>query len=121
MTDLKPVPEDVVRQAVRGADLVVLKGRAVDRAPDARGRALWSWPSGGGDVPAQDGDWYLFRGGITDHGRTRRVPVDSFPPAVPLTAAQPTAGMGGPDGAGGTPGRTTSGLLRWWSRAGCVA
>jgi hypothetical protein len=59
MTDLKPVSEDVMRQAIRGADLVVLKGRAVDRAGDLRGRGAWLWPGGGGDAAAQDGDWYL--------------------------------------------------------------
>ena len=38
MTDLKPVSDDVMRQAIRGADLVVLKG-ARGRARGRRARA----------------------------------------------------------------------------------
>ncbi len=92
MTDLKPVAEDVMRQAIRGADLVVLKGRAVDRATDLRGRGLWLWPSGGGDAPAQDGDWYLTATPSSPVAAALGgLPVDSFPPAVLLTPAQPAA------------------------------
>jgi len=92
MTDLKPVAEDVMRQAIRGADLVVLKGRAVERAADVRGRGLWLWPSGGGDAPAQGGDWYLTATPSSPIAAALGgLPVDSFPPAVQLTQAQPSA------------------------------
>ena len=92
MTDLKPVSEDAMRQAIRGADLVVLKGRAVDRASDVRGRGAWLWPSGGGDAAAQNGDWYLTATPTSPIAAgLGGLPVDSFPPAVQLTAAQPTS------------------------------
>ena len=92
MTDLKPVSEDVMRQAIRGADLVVLKGRAVDRASDVRGRGAWLWPGGGtgGDAAAQDGDWYLTTTPTSPiSAALGGLPIDSFPPAVALTPAQP--------------------------------
>ncbi len=92
MTDLKPVSEDVMRQAIRGADLVVLKGRAVDRAGDLRGRGAWLWPGGGGDAAAQDGDWYLTATPTSPiSAALGGLPIDSFAPAVALTPAQPAS------------------------------
>jgi hypothetical protein len=89
MTDLKPVSEDAMRQAIRGADLVVLKGSAVARAGDVRGRGVWLWP-GGGDAPGQAGDWYLVATPASPVAAALGgLPVDSFPPAVMLTAEQP--------------------------------
>ncbi len=91
MADLRPVSEDALRQAVRGADLVVLKGNAVARASAARGRGVWNWPSGSG-APAQDGDWYLTAAPSSPLANALAgLPIDSFPPAVRLTAQQPTA------------------------------
>jgi hypothetical protein len=92
MTDLRPVSEDVMRQAIRGADLVVLKGRAVDRASDLRGRGVWLWPGGGGEAAAQNGDWYLTATPASPiSAALGGLPIDSFPPAVALTPAQPTS------------------------------
>jgi len=90
MVDLKPVSDDVMRQAIRGADLVVLKGRAVERVGDVRGRGVWLWP-GGVDTQAQDGDWYLSATPASPLATALGgLPIDSFPPAVLLTAQQPT-------------------------------
>lgn len=90
MADLKPVSEDVMRQAIRGADLVVLKGHAIDRAGDARGRGVWLWPSGLG-ATAQEGDWYLTATPASPLATALGgLPIDSFPPAVLLTTQQPT-------------------------------
>jgi hypothetical protein len=89
MTDLKPVAEDVMRRAIRGADLVVLKGSAVARTGDVRGRGVWLWP-GGGDTPGQEGDWYLAATPASPVAAALGgLPIDSFPPAVLLTPEQP--------------------------------
>ena len=89
MVDLKPVSEDALRQAIRGADLVVLKGKAVDRVTDVRGRGVWLWP-GSAETSAQDGDWYLTATPASPLATALGgLPVDSFPPAVQLTAQQP--------------------------------
>ena len=91
MADLKPVSEDAMRQAIRGADLVVLKGEAVGRAGDVRGRGVWLWPSGTG-AAGQEGDWYLTATPASPVSTALTgLPVDSFPPAVMLTAQQPTS------------------------------
>ena len=91
MTDLKPISEDKMRQVIRGADLVVLKGDAVSRATDVRGRGVWLWPSGSG-AAAQEGDWYLTATPASPVATALGgLPVDSFPPAVQLTAQQPTS------------------------------
>ena len=89
MTDLKPVAEDVMRQAIRAADLVVLKGNAVSRVNDARGRGIWLWP-GGSQEPGQEGDWYLAPTPASPVATALGgLPVDSFPPAVLLMPGQP--------------------------------
>lgn len=91
MTDMKPISDDAMRQAIRGADLVVLKGAAVERVGDVRGRGVWLWPGGGGDAAAQDGDWYLTATPASPIAAALSgLPIDSFPPAVQLTAQQPT-------------------------------
>ena len=107
MADLKPVSEDMMRQAIRGADLVVLKGDAVSRVGDARGRGVWLWPSGSG-AAAQEGDWYLTATPASPLATAiGGLPVDSFPPAVQLTAQQPTptgwVGLMGQAGRRGAP------------------
>jgi hypothetical protein len=92
MGTLLPVSDDAVRRAIRGADLLVLKGRAVARAADARGRALWLWPSGAGSAPER-GDWYLTSASLTPLSPALAgVPLDSFPPTVMLTPVQPPQG-----------------------------
>jgi hypothetical protein len=95
MTDLSVVPEDRVLQALRGADLVVLKGGAARLAEGAgvRARGRWLWPSGEGGEQLLPGDWYLDASGASPvAGAFLGAPVDSFPPATQLVPIQPPAG-----------------------------
>jgi hypothetical protein len=78
--DLTPAPEQVVRRAVRQADLVILRG-ADEFREEARGRALLHWPSLTG---LEEGDWYLTGAGGPVGGALAGLPLDSFPPAVAL-------------------------------------
>jgi len=88
MGTVLPVSDEAVRRAMRGADLLVLKGRAVERAGEVRTRALWLWP--GSEGRAEPGDWYLVPTPTSPLAPTlAAVPVDSFPPAVQLTPVQP--------------------------------
>lgn len=89
MHDLKPATDDAVRRAIRGADLLILKGRAVERAGEGRARGTWLWPGGGGE----SGDWYLAPTPVSPLSPAfAGLPVDSFPPAVQLTPIQPPQG-----------------------------
>lgn len=89
MGDLKPVSEEVVRRAIRGADLLILRGRAVARASEGRARGTWLWPSG---PDAEPGDWYLAPTPVSPLSAAfAGLPVDSFPPGVQLTSVQPPA------------------------------
>ncbi len=91
MHDLKPASDDVVRRAIRGADLLILKGRAVERAGESRARGTWLWPGGGGG--GEVGDWYLAPTPVSPLSPAfAGLPVDSFPPAVQLTPIQPPQG-----------------------------
>ena len=91
MEDLAPVSVERVRQAARGADLLILKGDpgGVSRGSTARG--IWSWPSGERGASPIAGDWYLAAPEVSPiAGAFLGMPVDSFPPAtrlVPLQAA----------------------------------
>jgi hypothetical protein len=89
MADLRPVPAEQVRRAARQADLLVLKGAVGDAARGTRARGVWNWPSGeSGQVQA--GDWYLLpRDDSPVSGAFLGQPVDSFPPAIELTALEP--------------------------------
>lgn len=89
MSDLRPVSTDQVRRAARQADLLVIKGEVAGAAEGSRARGIWSWPSGEG-AAAQPGDWYLVPQENTPvSGAFLGQPVDSFPPAIELTALQP--------------------------------
>lgn len=88
MGTVLPVSDDAVRRAMRGADLLVLKGRAAKRAGEVRSRALWLWP--GSEGQAEPGDWYLVPALTSPLAPIlATIPVDSFPPAVQLTPVQP--------------------------------
>lgn len=90
MHDLKPVTDEAVRRAIRGADLLILKGRAVERAGEGRARGTWLWPGGTG---GENGDWYLTPTPVSPLSPAfAGLPVDSFPPAVQLTPIQPLQG-----------------------------
>lgn len=93
MGDLRPVGGAEVARAARGADLLILKGAAGSFASGTTARGIWEWPSGEGGAPPIPGDWYL-RGDESSPvgGAFLGQPVDSFPPVVQLSAAQPGAG-----------------------------
>lgn len=92
MADLRPVPVEEVRQAARGADLLVLKGGTEAWATGARARAVWRWPSGeGGETPLA-GDWYAAAGGASPLAGALAVsPVESLPPLAQVSAVEPPA------------------------------
>lgn len=138
MSDLSRVGEPAVREAARGADLLVLKGDVAAFGAGTRARGVWRWPSGEGGAPAEPADWYLtptIESPLA--GALAGLPLDSFPPATQLGALQPQAGdwvaftaqagrRGAPRAAmlGGLRGRarevTTAadGLYRWRFRGG---
>ena len=86
LRDLSVVGDEQVRQAVRRADLLILKGEPAMGAEAARARGVWRWPSGESENagPVQ-GDWYLQAGtGSPLDGAFAGAPIDSFPPAVQM-------------------------------------
>jgi hypothetical protein len=86
MTDLRPVPNDVVRRAARQADLLILKGGVTDLAEGTTARGVWSWPSGERGDTQVAGDWYLSQADASPlAGAFLGQPVDSFPPSFLLT------------------------------------
>lgn len=90
MTDLRPVPTDVVRRAARRADLLILKGGVTDFAQGATARGIWSWPSGEGGETQVPGDWYLAQADASPlAGAFFGQPVDSFPPSFLLSPMEP--------------------------------
>lgn len=92
MADLRPVPAEEVRQAARGADLLVLKGGTEGLSTGSRARAVWRWPSGeGGETPLA-GDWYAAAGGASPlAGALAGTPVESLPPLAQVAAIEPPA------------------------------
>ena len=89
MTDLQPVPADVVRRAARRADLLILKGRVGELAEESTARGIWRWPSGEGGETQVPGDWYLSESDASPvAGAFLSQPVDSFPPGILLTPMQ---------------------------------
>ena len=93
MGDLRPVNAAEVARAARGADLLILKGAAQAFTEGSTARGLWLWPSGEGGAPPIPGDWYLTGDESSPIGGAfLGQPVDSFPPALQLSAAEPGAG-----------------------------
>jgi hypothetical protein len=89
MSDLRPVPADVVRRAARRADLLILKGGVTEFAEGSSARGIWRWPSGEGGETQVPGDWYLSESDVSPvAGAFLGQPVDSFPPAIRLTPMQ---------------------------------
>jgi hypothetical protein len=86
MTDLRPVPNEVVRRAARRADLLILKGGVTGLGEGTTARGIWSWPSGEGGETQMSGDWYLSQVDASPvAGAFLGQPVDSFPPSFLLT------------------------------------
>jgi hypothetical protein len=138
MSDLSTVGIERVRQAARGADLLILKGDPGSMAEGSRAKGIWRWPSGATDAAPMPGDWYLSGVEVSPiAGAFLGQPVDSFPPATQLLPYEPgpgdwiglTAQLGRrgaarPAVAGRQEGRVRSvtvaadGLWRWAFRGG---
>ncbi len=88
MSDLAPVDQAQVRQAVSRADLAVVRGAA--GLIGAAGRAVLEWPSPATEEEGPEGDWYLTPAGGPTAAALAGLPVDSFPPA--MARAVPAAG-----------------------------
>ena len=138
MSDLSAVGAERVRQAARGADLLILKGDPGSVAQGSSARGIWRWPSGETGPPPIAGDWYLSGVEVSPiAGAFLGQPVDSFPPAtqvtpletgpsdwIGLTAQLGRRGAARPAVAGRQQGRVRSvtvaadGLWRWAFRGG---
>jgi hypothetical protein len=93
MADLSTVSPDQVRQAARGADLLILKGASASLGEGSTARGVWRWSSGEDDAAPVPGDWYLAGSDNSPvAGAFLGLPVDSFPPAIQLTPTEPAAG-----------------------------
>ena len=90
MEDLSAVTAERVRQAARGADLLILKGDPGPVSEGASARGVWRWPSGERGAAPIPGDWYLTAAEVSPiAGAFLGVPVDSFPPATQLVPLEP--------------------------------
>jgi hypothetical protein len=138
MEDLAQVSVERVRQAARGADLLVLKGDPGGMSQGSAARGIWYWPSGERGAAPIAGDWYLTAPDVSPiAGAFMGMPVDSFPPATRLVPLQPIAaewvgltaqlgrrGAARPAVTGRVEGRVrsltvaTDGLWRWAFRGG---
>jgi hypothetical protein len=93
MSDLSAAGADRVRQAARGADLLILKGDPGSMAEGSGARGIWRWPSGETGASPIPGDWYLSGAEVSPiAGAFLGQPVDSFPPATQLTPVEPAPG-----------------------------
>lgn len=93
METLAPVPREEVLQAVRRADLLVLKGAAPDFARESRARSRWLWPSGEGGETVIAGEWYASAPAASPVASAFvGQPVDSFPPLLEITPIEPATG-----------------------------
>jgi hypothetical protein len=87
---LSAVGADRVRQAARGADLLILKGDPGSMAEGSGARGIWRWPTGETGASPIPGDWYLSGAEVSPiAGAFLGQPVDSFPPATQLTPVEP--------------------------------
>ena len=140
METLAPVAQEEVAQAVRRADLLVLKGGVPEFARESRARGRWLWPSGEGGETVIPGEWYVSAPSASPvAGSFVGQPVDSFPPLVEVTPIEPAVGewvglnaqlgrrgadrpiFAGAAGPGAGPRRVTTaadGLWRWAFRGG---
>jgi hypothetical protein len=93
METLAPVPREEVQQAVRRADLLVLKGAVPDFARESRARGRWLWPSGEGGETVIAGEWYASAPSASPVASAFvGQPVDSFPPLLEITPIEPAPG-----------------------------
>lgn len=93
MSDLSLVSTERIRQAARGADLLILKGDPGSFADGSRARGIWRWPSGETGAEPMAGDWYLAGAEVSPiAGAFLGQPVDSYPPATRLIPFEPGPG-----------------------------
>lgn len=93
MVTLAPVTAAAIRQAVRGADLLILKGDPGASGTATRARGIWRWPSGERGETVLPGDWYLSAVPTAPMaGAFLGASLDSFPPATGMTPLQPAKG-----------------------------
>ncbi len=94
MEDQRRVSPEEVARAVRGADLLVLKGEVGAVARGAHPRGLWRWPSGEGGETELQGDWYAVpsTGASPLAGAWGGVAFDQLPPLSPVTPIEPEPG-----------------------------
>ncbi len=93
METLRPVPDDEVIQAVRRADVLVIKGKVPDGARESRARGRWLWPSGEGGETLIPGEWYVSAPATSPvAGSFVGLPVDSFPPLSQITPVEASGG-----------------------------
>lgn len=93
METLAPVNDDDVLQAVRQADVLVLKGAAADLARQSRARGRWLWPSGEGGETVIPGEWYASSTTVSPvAGAFVGLPIDSFPPLSSITPIEAAPG-----------------------------
>jgi hypothetical protein len=93
MENLLPANAERVRQAARGADLLILKGNPGGVSEGTAARGIWRWPSAERGAAPVPGDWYLSATEVSPiAGAFLGLPVDSFPPATQLAPLQPGPG-----------------------------
>ncbi|HWA57012.1 MAG TPA: hypothetical protein VG692_07150 [Gemmatimonadales bacterium] len=93
METLAPVAADEVSQAVRRADVLVVKGRLPEGVREARARGRWLWPSGEGGETVIPGEWYVSAPSASPvAGAFVGQPVDSFPPLLEITPIEAGSG-----------------------------
>jgi hypothetical protein len=93
METLKPVPAEEVTQAIRRADVLVVKGKVPEGVRESRARGRWLWPSGEGGETLISGEWYVSAPTASPvAGAFVGQPVDSFPPLLQITPIEPAAG-----------------------------
>ena len=90
MDDLKEVPASAVREAARGADVLVVRGEAAGLETGSRARGILRWPAGIGDGA---GDWYLTPAAGSPLAMAFfGVAAESLPPATGTIPLAPAAG-----------------------------
>jgi len=90
MGDFTPVSAGDVDQAVQRADVLVQIGDLAERYRRVPARGRWDWVSSTRSAAPTEGDWYLVAAIASPMaGAFIGLPVDSFPPAVGLSALTP--------------------------------
>lgn len=93
METLRPVESGDVAEAVRHADVLVIKGAVPGVERETRARGVWRWPSGEGGEAVIPGEWYASAPASSPvAGALVGLPVDSFPPLFQIIPIEPAPG-----------------------------